>query len=141
MERSNFSVFYPITTRWMDNDIYGHVNNVTYYSYFDSVINRYLIDEGGLDIHHAPAVGFMVSSSCQFKKPVAYPEALDAGLRVSRIGSKSVTYQVAIFREGENDAAAIGEMVHVFVDRANNVSVPIPGPIRKALEGIHSPSE
>jgi acyl-CoA thioester hydrolase len=136
MERSDFSVFYPITTRWMDNDIYGHVNNVTYYSYFDSVINRYLIDDGGLDIHHAPVVGFMVSSGCQFKKPVAYPEALDAGLRVTRIGSKSVTYQVAIFRKDESDAAAIGELVHVFVDRANNVSVPIPEPLRAALERI-----
>lgn len=97
MERSDFPVFYPIITRWMDNDIYGHVNNVTYYSYFDSVINRYLIEEGGLDIHNAPVVGFMVSSSCQFKKPVAYPDALEAGVRVARIGTRSVTYEVGIF--------------------------------------------
>jgi acyl-CoA thioester hydrolase len=136
LERSDFPVFYSITTRWMDNDIYGHVNNVTYYSYFDSAINRYLIDEGGLDIHNAPVVGFMVSSSCQFKKPIAYPDAIEAGLRVSKIGSKSVTYEVAIFREGESDAAAIGQLVHVFVNRAENASTQIPEDIRAALEKI-----
>ncbi len=136
MERSDYHVFYPIITRWMDNDIYGHVNNVTYYSYFDSVINRYLIDEGGLDIHTAPVVGFMVSSACQFKKPVAYPEALEAGLRVLKTGTRSVTYEVAIFRQGETDAAAVGEMVHVFVDRATNKSAPIPASIHAALERI-----
>ncbi|TGN39196.1 acyl-CoA thioesterase [Marinobacter confluentis] len=136
MDRSHYPVFYPIITRWMDNDIYGHVNNVTYYSYFDSVINRYLIDEGGLDIHNAPVVGFMVSSSCQFRKPVAYPEALQAGLRVLKTGNKSVTYEAAIFRDGDTDAAAVGEMVHVFVDRASNRSTPIPANIRKALERI-----
>ena len=141
MERSDYPVFYPIITRWMDNDLYGHVNNVTYYSYFDSAINRYLIDRGGLDIHDAPIVGFMVSSSCQFKKPVAYPEALEAGLRVLRTGAKSVTYEVAIFREGETDAAAVGEMVHVFVDRASNKSVPIPAGIRVALEQISASAE
>jgi acyl-CoA thioester hydrolase len=137
MERADYPVFYPIVTRWMDNDIYGHVNNVTYYSYFDSVINRYLIDEGGLDIHDAPVVGFMVSSSCQFKKPVAYPEALEAGLRVVKTGTRSVTYEVAIFREGETDAAAVGELVHVFVDRASNSSTAIPAGIHAALEQIN----
>lgn len=136
MERKLFPVFYPIITRWMDNDIYGHVNNVTYYSYFDSVINRYLIDEGGLNIHDAPVVGFMVSSNCQFKKPIAYPEAIDAGLRVIKIGTRSVTYEVAVFREGESDAAAVGQLVHVFVERAANTSAPIPEPIRAALAKI-----
>jgi acyl-CoA thioester hydrolase len=120
----------------MDNDIYGHVNNVTYYSYFDSAINRYLIEKGRLDIHNAPVVGFMVSSNCQFKKPLAYPDAIEAGLRVIKIGTKSVTYEVAIFREGEPDAAAVGQLVHVFVERAANTSAPIPGPIRAALEKI-----
>jgi acyl-CoA thioester hydrolase len=145
MQRSDYPVFYPVITRWMDNDIYGHVNNVTYYSYFDSAINRYLIDHGGLDIHRAPVVGFMVSSSCQFKKPVAYPETLEAGLRVLKIGGKSVTYEVAIFRKGEleseQDAAAVGEMVHVFVDRASNRSAPIPPDIRTALEKIATGNE
>jgi|TARA_R100000655_G_scaffold69528_1_gene107732 acyl-CoA thioester hydrolase len=136
MERSDFPVFYPIITRWMDNDIYGHVNNVTYYSYFDSVINRYLIEEGGLDIHNAPVVGFMVSSSCQFRKPVAYPDALEAGVRVARIGTRSVTYEVGIFMENDTQAAAHGELVHVFVDRATQSSTPIPPGIREALERI-----
>ena len=136
MERSDFPVFYSIITRWMDNDIYGHVNNVTYYSYFDSVINRYLIEEGGLDIHNAPVVGFMVSSSCQFKKPVAYPDALEAGVRVARIGARSVTYEVGIFMENDAQAAAHGELVHVFVDRATQSSTPIPPGIREALERI-----
>jgi acyl-CoA thioester hydrolase len=136
MERSDFPVFYPIITRWMDNDIYGHVNNVTYYSYFDSVINRYLIEEGGLDIHNAPVVGFMVSSSCQFKKPVAYPDSLEAGVRVARIGTRSVTYEVGIFMENDAQAAAHGELVHVFVDRATQSSTPIPPGIREALERI-----
>jgi len=136
MERSDFPVFYPIITRWMDNDIYGHVHNVTYYSYFDSVINRYLIEEGGLDIHNAPVVGFMVSSSCQFKKPVAYPDALEAGVRVARIGTRSVTYEVGIFMENDAQAAAHGELVHVFVDRATQSSTPIPPGIREALERI-----
>lgn len=136
MERSDFPVFYPIITRWMDNDIYGHVNNVTYYSYFDSVINRYLIEEGGLDIHNAPVVGFMVSSSCQFKKPVAYPDALEAGVRGARIGARSVTYEVGIFMENDAQAAAHGELVHVFVDRATQSSTPIPPGIREALERI-----
>lgn len=138
MERKLFQVFYPITTRWMDNDIYGHVNNVTYYSYFDSAINRYLIEEGGLDIHNAPVVGFMVSSNCQFKKPIAYPDAIEAGLRVIKIGTKSVTYEVAIFLEAESDSAAVGQLVHVFVERATNTSAPIPGAIRAALEKIAS---
>ncbi|WP_372980511.1 acyl-CoA thioesterase [Marinobacter sediminum] len=136
MERSNFPVFYPINTRWMDNDIYGHVNNVTYYSYFDSTINRYLIEEGGLDIHNGSVVGFVVSSNCQFRKPVAYPEILEAGLRVVKTGNSSVTYEVGIFRQGDDEVSAVGQVVHVFVDRENNASTPIPGDLRSALKRI-----
>lgn len=136
MERRNFPVFYAISTRWMDNDVYGHVNNVTYYSYFDSAINRYLIEEGGLDIHDGSVVGFVVSSNCQFRKPVAYPDALEAGLRVVKTGNSSVTYEVGIFRQGDKEAAAVGQVVHVFVDRDSNASTPIPGDLRSALERI-----
>lgn len=136
MERDEFGVLYPITTRWMDNDIYGHVNNVTYYSYFDTTINRYLIEAGGLDINNAPVVGYVVSSSCQFSKPVAYPDTLDAGLRVVKIGNSSVTYELGLFRNGDADPAALGEVVHVFVDREQNRSVAIPEKIRAALERI-----
>lgn len=136
MERKDFNVFYPVVTRWMDNDVYGHVNNVTYYSYFDSAINRYLIEEGGLDIHNAPVVGFVVSSNCQFRKPIAYPEAIESGLRVAKIGGSSVTYEVGIFREADTEAAAVGQVVHVFVDREENASTAIPDAIRAALERI-----
>ncbi|NMT62366.1 acyl-CoA thioesterase [Marinobacter orientalis] len=136
MQRDEFSILYPITTRWMDNDIYGHVNNVTYYSYFDTTINRYLIEAGGLDINNSPVVGYVVSSSCQFKKPVAYPEALEAGLRVLKMGNSSVTYELGLFKSGDADPVAHGEVVHVFVDREQNRAVAIPHGIREALERI-----
>lgn len=136
MERDEFDVFYPITTRWMDNDVYGHVNNVTYYSYFDTAINRYLIEVGGLDINDAPVVGYVVSSNCQFRKPVAYPEALDAGLRVIRIGNSSVTYELGLFKNADADPVASGQVVHVFVDRKQNRAAAIPERIRAALERI-----
>lgn len=136
MERDEFGVLYPITTRWMDNDIYGHVNNVTYYSYFDTTINRYLIEVGGLDINNAPVVGYVVSSNCQFKKPVAYPDALDAGLRVLKIGNSSVTYELGLFKNGDAEPAALGQVVHVFVDREQNRAVAIPEGIREALERL-----
>ncbi|PPI83466.1 thioesterase [Marinobacter maroccanus] len=120
----------------MDNDVYGHVNNVTYYSYFDSTINRYLIEQGGLDIHSAKIVGYVVSSSCQFRRPVAYPDSISVGLRVSKLGNSSVTYELGIFRESEEEAAAHGQVVHVFVDRDQNCSVPMPAQIRHCLKEI-----
>lgn len=134
--RDDYAVFYPITTRWMDNDIYGHVNNVTYYSYFDSAANRYLIEEGGLDIHTAEIVGVVVESKCQYHSSVAYPQALEAGLRVDRLGNRSVTYGIGIFAEGAEQAVANGHFVHVFVERATNTAVPIPSRLRSALERI-----
>ena len=136
VNRDDFTVFYPVYTRWMDNDVYGHVNNVTYYSYFDSTINRYLIEQGGLDIHAARIVGYVVSSSCQFRRPVAYPDAISVGLRVAQLGNSSVTYELGVFKESENEAAAYGQVVHVFVDRERNRSVGIPSPIRHCLEEI-----
>jgi len=131
--RSDYQRFYPIITRWMDNDIYGHVNNVTYYSYFDSAVNRYLIEEGGLDIHDAPIVGFVVNSHCNYLAPIAYPDAIEVGLRVNKLGNSSVTYGVAIFKEGEAQACAYGDFIHVFVERAANKAVAIPDGIRNAL--------
>lgn len=134
--RNHYRVFYPITTRWMDNDIYGHVNNVTYYSYFDSAVNRYLIEEGGLDIQNAAVVGYVVNSSCDYRAGIAYPDAIEAGLRVRKLGNSSVTYEVGIFRQGEREACACGSFTHVFVQRAENHPVPIPPRIRAALEII-----
>ncbi|TLM79267.1 acyl-CoA thioesterase [Microbulbifer harenosus] len=134
--RDHYRVFYPITTRWHDNDIYGHINNVTYYSYFDSAVNRYLIEEGGMDVHSAPVVAFVVNSSCDYRAPLAYPQQLEAGIRVEKLGNSSVVYRVGIFAAGERQAAASGSFTHVFVERAVQRSAPIPADIRAALESI-----
>ncbi len=134
--RENYFAFKPITTRWMDNDAYGHVNNVTYYSYFDTAANCYLIEEGGLDIENGSVIGFVVNSGCNYNSPIAYPEKIEAGLRVDRLGNSSVTYGLAIFKEGETQAAAQGHFVHVFVDRETNKPVAIPDKMRAALEAI-----
>jgi acyl-CoA thioester hydrolase len=134
--RADYAWFRPVTTRWMDNDVYGHVNNAHYYSYFDTVINQYLIERGRLDLHSSPVVGFVVSSSCDFFRPVAYPDPLEVGLRVDRIGSSSVHYQVALFAAGDDAARAAGKVVHVFVDRAASAPVPIPAPLREALRAL-----
>ena len=134
--RSDYRVFYPINTRWSDNDIYGHVNNVMYYSYFDTAANRYLIEEGGLDINDGTIVGFVVNSGCEYHAPISYPEPIEAGLRIDRLGNSSVQYGIAIFKEGVDQAVAHGHFVHVFVDRAANKSVPIPPKLREALQRI-----
>ena len=136
--RDSYAVFYPITTRWRDNDLYGHVNNVTYYSYFDTAANRYLIEAGGLDIHTANVIGVVVESHCNYHSAVAYPQDLEAGLRVDRLGNRSVTYGIGIFAEGATEASANGHFVHVFVERATNTPVSIPEPIRQALALIAS---
>jgi len=134
--REDYKVFYPISTRWSDNDIYGHVNNVTYYSYFDTAANRYLIEQGGLDISDGRIVGYVVNSGCEYHSPITYPEGIEAGIRVDRMGNSSVQYGIAIFREGVAQAAAHGHFVHVFVERAANKSVPIPVGLRAALERL-----
>jgi acyl-CoA thioester hydrolase len=123
-----------ITTRWSDNDIYGHVNNVTYYSYFDSAANLYLIDHG-LDIVNGAVIGLVVESGCAYHKPLAYPTPLRAGVRVDKLGNRAVTYGIAIF-DDDDLAAAHGTFVHVFVDRATRKAVPIPDGLRAALQAI-----
>jgi acyl-CoA thioester hydrolase len=119
----------------MDNDIYGHVNNVTYYSYFDTVINTYLIMQGGLDIHGTGPIGLCAESHCRFLAPFAFPETVEAGLRVEKLGRSSVRYGIGLFGEGES-AAAEGWFVHVFVDRAKRRPVPIEGTMRSALQAL-----
>ncbi len=131
--RSVYRHFSPLGTRWMDNDVYGHVNNVVYYSYFDTAINRFLIDEGGLDIHGGATIGLCVESHCTYARPVAFPDALEAGLRVEHLGRSSVRYGIGIFVVGQERAAAEGWFVHVFVDRAARTSAPIPDGLRAAL--------
>lgn len=131
--RADFPHFLVIPTRWMDNDVYGHLNNALYYAFFDTVINQYLIHEGGLDIHNGAIIGLAVETHCQFMDALAFPEAIDAGLRVGRLGNSSVRYEVGLFKQGNETAAAFGYFVHVFVDRVSRRPVPIPDPIRGAL--------
>jgi len=128
-----YGYFLPITTRWMDNDAYGHINNVTYYSYFDTVANHCLIHEGGLEIGTSPVIGLVVESRCFYRAPLAYPDRLRAGLRVDKLGNRSVTYGIGIFKEGETQASAHGYLVHVFVDRGARKAVAIPERLRQAL--------
>ncbi len=132
-KRSAFKHFLVIPTRWMDNDVYGHVNNVVYYSYFDTIINRYLIDPGGLDIHAGAIIGLAVETGCRFHRSFTYPEEVEGGLRVAHLGTSSVRYEIGLFGVGEEDARADGHFVHVFVDRETNRPVPIPDRMRAAL--------
>jgi acyl-CoA thioester hydrolase len=136
LNRADFHHFQAITTRWHDNDIYGHVNNVTYYSFFDSTVNSYLIQRGGLNIHDGDVVGFVVSSSCDYFASIAFPDLIEVGLRVGKLGNSSVQYELGVFKVGEDEASAAGRFVHVFVDRASNRPVPIPENVRAALESL-----
>jgi acyl-CoA thioester hydrolase len=120
----------------MDNDVYGHVNNVVYYSWFDSAANLFLIGEAGLSPDRSEVIGLIVSSSCSFHRPVAYPQALRAGVRVDRLGDRSVTWGLAIFDAQGDEACAHGQLVHVFVDRQTRRPVAIPAAMRRALEGL-----
>lgn len=115
--KSDFAFYYPITTRWMDNDMFGHVNNVHYYAYFDTAVNQFLIEQAGFIPQTSEQIGFIVSSSCRYISPVSYPEKLVAAVRVDRVGNSSVDYCVGIFRENQDEASAIGLLTHVFVDR------------------------
>jgi acyl-CoA thioester hydrolase len=131
--RASYRSFLAIPTRWMDNDTYGHVNNVSYYSYFDTAVNEHLVRAGGLDIRTGPEIGLVVETSCRFHKPLSFPEVVDAGLRVAKLGRSSVTYEIGLFRQGDDDPAATGHFVHVWVDRENRRPVPIPAAMRAAL--------
>ncbi|MEY2864293.1 MAG: hypothetical protein RLY58_2000 [Pseudomonadota bacterium] len=137
--RNDYAHFVDLTTRWADNDMYGHVNNVMYYSYFDTTANRYLIEYGGLDIHQGSVIGLVVDSGCCYFAPLAFPDRLQGGLRIAHIGSSSVRYEIAMFKAGEDHAAAQGHFVHVFVDRDSRKPVPIPAPMRDALNQILRP--
>ncbi|MGH2968156.1 MAG: acyl-CoA thioesterase [Solirubrobacteraceae bacterium] len=125
-----------IATRWKDNDVYGHVNNVEYYSFFDTVINEYLIAEGGLDIAGGDVIGVCAESHCTYHGALTFPETVEAGLRVGRLGRSSVRYEIALAREGAGEPAASGWFVHVFVDRATRRPVEIPPRLRAALEAL-----
>jgi len=131
--RDRFRHWIAVPTRWMDNDVYGHVNNVVYYAYFDTVINRYLIGEGGLDIGAGEVIGIAAESHCRYRRAVAFPTDLDGGLAVGKLGRSSVRYEIGLFPRGEEEVAAEGWFVHVFVDRATRRPAPIPERVRAAL--------
>jgi acyl-CoA thioester hydrolase len=132
--RAAFPHLAEITTRWMDNDVYGHVNNVVYYSFFDTVVNGYLIAQGALDIAKSNVIGLVVETQCNYFKPLAFPDRVSAGLRVAHIGNSSVRYEIALFRNDDNDAAAQGHFVHVYVERASNKPAALPARLKSALE-------
>lgn len=136
--RDHYRYFLDIPTRWMDNDIYGHVNNVVYYSYFDTVINRFLIEKGGLDIHGGNVIGVAVETMCQFYASFAYPETVVAGLCVGRLGRSSVRYELGLFAKDCHEPAAEGHFVHVFVDRLTSKPKPIPQQLRQALQQLQN---
>ncbi|WP_366553145.1 acyl-CoA thioesterase [Aquibaculum sediminis] len=135
-KREAYRHFRSIPTRWMDNDVYGHVNNVTYYSYFDTLISGYLIEVGGLDIQKDLVIGITPETFCQFRKSLNFPDVIDAGLAVERLGRSSVKYLVGLFREGDDSPAALGHFVHVFVERESMRPAGIPDKIRQALEPL-----
>jgi len=135
-QRADFPHFAEIATRWMDNDIYGHVNNVTYYSYFDTAVNAFLIERGVLDIHDGDTVGFVVESGCSYFAPIAFPDRLQVGVRVARIGTSSVRYELGIFRDGDPAVCAAGHFVHVYVDRRSGRPASVPAPMRAVLQTI-----
>jgi acyl-CoA thioester hydrolase len=132
--RSAYRVFRPIGTRWSDNDVYGHVNNVVYYSWFDTAVNGWLIEQGALDIHQGSTIGLVIETQCNYFAPLAFPETVEAGLRVARIGSSSVRYEVGLFAQGAPTTAARGHFIHVYVDRETRRPVPLPEKLKKTLE-------
>jgi acyl-CoA thioester hydrolase len=136
--RSAFAHFQAIPTRWMDNDGYGHVNNVVYYSYFDTAVNQFLIERGVLDIHKGEVVGFVVDSGCAYFSSISFPDTIHAGIRVAKLGNSSVRYDIALYRNDDALPCAAGHFVHVYVERSSNRSVPIPVAVRNVLSTIYS---
>ena len=134
--RAGYRHFQRIPTRWMDNDVYGHVNNVVYYSYFDTVVNQYLIEQGVLDIERSQIIGLVVETRCQYFAPLTFPDVVSAGLRVARLGNSSVRYEIGLFRNGEETACAQGHFIHVYVERASRRPAALPQAMRAALARI-----
>jgi acyl-CoA thioester hydrolase len=135
-QRADYPHFLTIPTRWADNDVYGHVNNVVYYSYFDTVVNEYLLRAGVLDFERGSTIGLVVETQCNYFAPISFPERIEAGLRVTKLGNTSVRYEVAIFSAGADEASAQGHFVHVYVDRETRRPVALPEALRAALEPL-----
>ncbi|WP_430913657.1 acyl-CoA thioesterase [Methylobacterium sp. sgz302541] len=135
-DRSQYPRLVPLTTRWGDNDVYGHVNNVVYYAFFDTAVNGLLVEAGVLDIAAGPVIGLVVESGCRYFSAIAFPERVTAGVRVARLGRSSVRYEIGLFRADDAEAAAQGHFVHVYVDRGTRRPVPLPEPLRGFLGGL-----
>lgn len=134
--RADYRRFEALDTRWADNDVYGHVNNVQYYAFFDTAVNRLMIEAGLLDPLRGEAIALVVETRCSYLAPVSFPDRLQVGLKVLKLGSSSVRYELGLFREGADEAAAVGEFVHVYVDRATRRPIPIPAPVRALLQTL-----
>lgn len=132
-QRDEFRVLRTITTRWIDNDHYGHVNNAVYYSYFDTAVNGFLIEASGCDVRDLPAIGIVAETSCRFLRELSFPDTVQAGLALEKLGDSSVVYRIGLFRNDETDPAAIGRFVHVYVDAVTRRPVPVPAEVRRAL--------
>ena len=138
LRRADYRNFHAIATRWMDNDVYRHVNNVVYYSWFDTVVNQYLVERGVLDIEKSPVIGLVVETQCHYFSELSFPQGVHAGLRVARLGTSSVRYEIGIFADEQDAACAQGHFVHVYVDRASRRPTSLPAPLRAALQKIHT---
>ena len=136
--RDRYARFVDISTRWMDNDVYGHLNNVVYYSFFDTAVNRHLIESGALDIHHGEVIGLVIETHCNYFSSLAFPQTVQAGLRVAHVGRSSVRYEVGLFGEGEAESAAHGHFVHVYVDRHTRRPVALPDHFLRALRDLQA---
>ncbi|MFN7445589.1 MAG: acyl-CoA thioesterase [Curvibacter sp.] len=134
--RGAYAAFRTISTRWMDNDIYGHVNNVVYYSWFDTAVNAWLIERGVLDVHDGQTIGLVIETQCNYFASLSFPQTIEAGIRVARLGNSSVRYEVGLYAQGEEWAAAQGHFVHVYVDRKTRRPVAVPATLRAALETL-----
>jgi len=134
--RAEYRAFRTIGTRWMDNDAYGHVNNVVYYSWFDTVVNAHLIEQGALDIHHGEVIGLVIETHCNYFSSIEFPQSVEAGLRVANIGRSSVRYEVGLFAQGQPLTAAKGHFVHVYVDRPTRRPVGLPEKLKSVLEAL-----
>ncbi|RQV18607.1 acyl-CoA thioesterase [Burkholderia cenocepacia] len=134
--RAQYPHFSAIQTRWSDNDSYGHVNNVVYYAYFDTAVNRHLIERGVLDIATSPIIGLVVDTRCTYFSSIGFPDVVHVGMKVVHLGNSSVRYEIALFRNDADTASAIGEFVHVYVDRATNGPVPVPHDVRQVLQSL-----
>ncbi|MET0349511.1 MAG: thioesterase family protein [Rhizobacter sp.] len=137
--RDAYRHFTSLTTRWMDNDAYGHLNNVVYYSLFDTAVNRYLIEAGALDIQRSPVIGLVVETHCNYFASIEFPQSVDAGLRVAHRGSSSVRYEIGLFAAGQPLTAARGHFIHVYVDRETRRPAPLPPELARALDALVTP--